>query len=724
MKIQTKILLLLLALIGVFICGVWALRSAAEQRFRQIAQARATERNAMFDEFLRVRGDNLEALVEDSTIWDEFVNALRTNDRAWAEKHFTEETLPAHQVNGIWAYKLDRTLLFSRNNRYSKDLEQLPIPPQAFAQLFEKQRTCHFYLQTPEGWMEIRGATVHPSHDRFRETPPQGYFFAAHIWINDDIRRMSLFTGYGIRIVPVQTVVGQSAEEYGQITFSRLLPGWDGKPVAQILVENDSPIIRELRRTSQSLFIYLLIFGAAVSCIIAVCLILWVRRPLRIIARNLETQNPSGLEPLSRQRDEFGKLAALILRFRHTEEQLQKAEEELRHSQKLDALGRLAGGVAHDFNNLLTAIIGYSELLENEPSGDGHQAEYARLIHKAGDQAAALTRQLLAFSRKQLLQPKVLDFNALVLDMEKLLQRIIGEHISISIRSNARRARVMADASQLEQVIINLGVNARDAMPRGGSLLIETSNTTLSTEAPAVQHEGLAPGDYVRLSVTDTGSGIDQETLSRIFEPFFTTKGPGRGTGLGLATVYGIVKQSQGTILVTSELGKGSTFAILLPCVDAPVEEDGPAPAPMKDVDASKSILVVEDEEIVRKLVCAILEEAGYRVLCAESPSEALDFVKNDRGPIDLLITDVVMPEMHGPAMAKMLQTLIPRLRVLFISGYSDNDISEQGVIEPGLDLLQKPFTTEALLRKTREVLEVQSEARESDEIESGRPPH
>jgi len=711
MKIQTKTLLLLLALISIFLGGLWAFKSAEDRRYKQIAQARAIERNAMFDDFIQVRGDNLSALVEDSTVWDEFVNAFRTNDRAWAEKHFTDETLATYQANAIWAYKPDRTLFFSRNNRYAKDLNQLPASPEVFTRLFEKQRTCHFYLQIPQGLIEIRGATVHPSNDRFRETTPQGYFFAAHIWINEDIRRMSLFTGYAIKIVPADTLVRQSAEEDGRITFSRTLPGWDGKPIAQITVENDSPIIRELRQASQNLFIYLLIFGAAVSCIVATCLIRWVRRPLRIISRNLETENPSGLEPLSRQRNEFGKLAELILRFRHTELRLQKAEEELRHSQKLDAVGRLAGGVAHDFNNLLTAIIGYSELLEHQPPGDRHSVQYARLIHKAGDQAAVLTGQLLAFSRKQILQPRVLDFNALVMEMEKLLQRIIGEHISISIRANASDGRVLADPHQLEQVIINLGVNARDSMQQGGSLLIETSNVTFTHDNLPTLGRVVAPGEYVRLGVTDTGSGIDQETLSRIFEPFFTTKSPGRGTGLGLATVYGIVKQSHGVILVETELGKGSSFIVLLPRANAPIEPEETKLPPILKTDSPKTILVVEDEEMVRQLVCTVLEEAGYLTLSAETPSKALELVRRRQEAIDLLVTDVVMPGMHGPALAEILRPLVPGMRVLYISGYSENDFSDQGVIDPNLDLLKKPFTQEALIRKIREVLDQQSTA-------------
>ncbi len=703
MKVQTKIVLLLVLMVAAFVGGLVAFKWSEQRKYKRLAEARAVERERSFEDFLRVRGDNLKALVDDSTVWDDLVLALMKGDAGWAETNFDEDELVNFQANAVWIYKPDRSLFYSLNNRYAKTLRELPVPPEAFEALFAGKRECHFFLETPEGWMEIRGATVHPSRDRFRETKPQGYLFAGHFWITENIRRMSLFTGYSIRVLPASAPVpaAKGGEELGRIRFSRPMPGWDGKPAAQIVVENDSPIIRELNRASERLFHWLLGAAAALLLLLSVSLYRWVRRPLRFISRNLQCENPEALEKLQRNGNEFGKLAALILQYRCTEKKLHQAEDELRHAQKLEAVGRLAGGVAHDFNNLLTAILGYSQLLERRLAHDPDGLEHARLIHKAGEQAAGLTRQLLAFSRKQLLQPRVLDLNALVRDMDKLLGRVIGEHIRIDLHTQAEDARVLADPNQLEQVILNLGVNARDAMPSGGTLLIATRNI-----AHAQGSDGRLAGECVRLSVTDTGSGMDDETRTRIFEPFFTTKGPGRGTGLGLATVYGIVKQSQGVICVESELGKGSTFVIDLPRSDGVVEAPPPPPPPIERSDKAETVLVVEDEEVVRMLVCAVLSEAGYEVLCAGSPTEALQLVQGHRGSIDLLVTDVVMPGMHGPAMARLLAPLQPCMRVLYVSGYSENDISDQGVIDPGIEVLQKPFTHEVLIRKVREVLQ------------------
>jgi two-component system cell cycle sensor histidine kinase/response regulator CckA len=390
---------------------------------------------------------------------------------------------------------------------------------------------------------------------------------------------------------------------------------------------------------------------------------------------------------------------------RAAEEALRKSEDELRHAQKLEAVGRLAGGVAHDFNNLLTAIVGYAELLARRDTDDPVVREHAQLIARAGEQAATLTRQLLAFSRKQLLLPRVIDLNRLVVDMEQLLQRVIGERFNLKTIPAAQDGRVKADPNQLEQVLLNLSVNARDAMPNGGTLVIRTSNVQLDGSVPGDMSNPLPSGDYVVLSVTDTGAGMDEETKSRIFEPFFTTKGPGKGTGLGLSTVYGIVRQSGGGISVESEPGSGSTFRIFLPHEDAPIDYDKEPAAPVERTDGSETVLVVEDEEIVRELVCDVLEEQGYHVLCAANGREALEMAKNFHGEIDLLITDVVMPQMNGQELAETLSYLRPEMKVLFVSGYSDTDLGDHGMLDPRIELLQKPFAPHELSRKIREIM-------------------
>ncbi len=382
-----------------------------------------------------------------------------------------------------------------------------------------------------------------------------------------------------------------------------------------------------------------------------------------------------------------------------------RLEQQLRQVQKMEAIGRLAGGVAHDFNNLLTVISGYCQMLLEDPGASGPQREYIAEIKDAGDRAAALTRQLLAFSRQQVLQPRILDLNALIANVEKMLRRLIGEDIELVTAQAPEVELVKADPGQVEQIIMNLAVNARDAMPKGGKLTIETTNVELD-ETYVHSHGPVKPGPYVMLAVCDTGIGMDSQTQSRIFEPFFTTKEQGKGTGLGLSTVYGIVKQTGGYIWVYSEPGRGATFKIYLPRVEEVAETIEPRKVPAKLHEGTESILLVEDEERVRKLTRRILEANGYKVLVATRGDEALRICGEHKGAIHLLLTDVVMPEMSGPEVANQLSLLRAEMRVLYMSGYTDDAVVRHGMLEPGMAFLQKPFTPEILLSKVREVLD------------------
>jgi signal transduction histidine kinase/CheY-like chemotaxis protein len=388
-----------------------------------------------------------------------------------------------------------------------------------------------------------------------------------------------------------------------------------------------------------------------------------------------------------------------------TERALRDSEEQLRQAQKMEAVGRLAGGIAHDFNNLLTAIQGYSELMLLRLPPRDPLRRHAEEIHKASGRAAALTRQLLAFSRKQVLEPKLLDLNAIVAGMDGMLRRVIGEDVELVSRPADRLGAVHADPGQLEQVILNLAVNARDAMPNGGKLILETRNAEVrpgSREASA----GLAPGRYVVLAVTDTGVGMDAGILSRIFEPFFTTKEKGKGTGLGLSTVYGIVKQSGGHVFVRSEPGLGSTFEIYLPRVEGQPEAAAEERQATEPARGRETILLVEDEELVRDFAREVLEMHGYRVLEASGGGEALLLCERHTGPIDLMLTDVVMPHLNGRQLYERLAPTRPEMRVLYMTGYTEDAIVHQGTLDPGTALITKPFTPDALVRKVREMLD------------------
>ena len=379
-------------------------------------------------------------------------------------------------------------------------------------------------------------------------------------------------------------------------------------------------------------------------------------------------------------------------------------EQRLRQSQKMEAVGRLAGGVAHDFNNLLMVIKGHTELLRNVlPPAD----EYTRKIEhieRAADRASGLTRQLLAFSRLQMLQPKVMNLNDAVADMGRLLPRLIGEDIELVIRASDNLGAIRADRSQMEQIIMNLVVNARDAMPDGGKLIIETSNIELD-RLYNEKHPIVREGCYVLLCVSDTGTGMSMETQAHIFEPFFTTKAQGKGTGLGLATVYGVVKQSGGFIWVYSELGRGTTFKIYFPRIDQPVDRVDATPVFSEAPSGNETILLTEDERDVREVAREFLESGGYTVIEARDGIEALGLVEKHEGAIDLLITDMVMPRMTGQELAARLKEQRPKLRMLYMSGYSERAAADSLRAEPGVKLLAKPFSRSALLRTVHELL-------------------
>ncbi|HVF73082.1 MAG TPA: ATP-binding protein [Chthoniobacterales bacterium] len=718
MKVQTKITLLLLAVVATFMAGLWAFRVYDRHKFARVAADRENERRQSFDAFLKKDGEPLKTLAEYDAYWDDMVQAVATKNQRWFEEFVNDTSLMGYKANAVWIYAPDGQLVYTKDSNNERPPD-LPVPATGFPTIFQAEPFAHFFVRIADDVVEIRGATIHGSKDLGRQTPLKGYFFVGRLWNQPALDEMSLFSSNQIALLPPRDPprVLKSDQENGVVSFAQKLPGWDGKPVAELVVRNESPVVRELNRSSERLWVAFCAFAVVLLLLLSLSLVRWVTQPLRLIMESLKRSDAKPIDGLCKDSSEFGEMARTTRKFfeqrdnlmremeerRVTEQALRKSEEELRHSQKMEAVGRLAGGVAHDFNNLLTAIIGYAELIATRTSSNSLAKQNAELIRKAGEQAAALTRQLLAFSRKQILQPKVIDLNSLVVEMEKLLRRVIGERFDLQSQPDAKNGRIKADPSQLEQVVLNLGVNARDAMPRGGKLIIRTENVQLD-QATAPQLS-IPPGDYVMLSVTDTGAGMDEDTMSHIFEPFFTTKGPGKGTGLGLATVYGIVRQTGGGISVESEVGSGSTFRIYLPQVTAPVEFSRTAPAPVAKSTNFETVLVVEDEDIVRELVCEVLEDQGYNVICARDGIEAMHVAAEIEGQIHLLVTDVIMPHMNGHELAVKLSALRPDMKVLYVSGYSDNDIGDHGVLDPRYELLQKPFTPQTLARKIRDVI-------------------
>ena len=441
------------------------------------------------------------------------------------------------------------------------------------------------------------------------------------------------------------------------------------------------------------------------------------------------------LEGRARVRDRFGKSKLLEYRFRHKsgawiwirdEQRYQPAEEgewieavgtwidiseqkrleaNVLQMQKIETVGMLAGGIAHDFNNLLSVIRGYTELGLEEARGDEAQRKNLEEILRASRQAAALTSQLLAFSRKQILQPEILDINDVLRETSKMLERLIGENIELHLLPHPELAQVSADRGQVQQIIMNLAVNARDAMPDGGKLVVETGHAVFDEEYVRGHFPAL-PGKYVMLAVSDSGAGMDAATQARIFEPFFTTKEKGKGTGLGLSTVYGIVKQSNGFVWVYSERGRGTTFKVYLPRVEGRRETPIPETGPAEGLGGTEAILVVEDEAPLRELACRILQRKGYSVIPAANGEEALERAASCAGKIDMLVTDMLMPRMGGKELASRMKARFPGIRVLYISGYTDHSIVHRGILDEGVAFLQKPFSMESLARKVRAILD------------------
>lgn len=527
---------------------------------------------------------------------------------------------------------------------------------------------------------------------------------------------MALHTSVLFIVLSAGIALGDRQSLLRRMVFSRTLSGAMLRRILPLAAA--IPVfIGWLRLKGQAAGLYGTEAGAAMTALAAVllmaCVVYLAAKPAYLLelkkyeAELALRENHVVLERLVAERTAALSLANKKLLEREAQREAaeaaqKKLQEQLLQSQKMEAVGRLAGGVAHDFNNLLGAILGYARfLIDALPEGDPRRADTQEII-KAGEKATGLARQLLAFSRKQVLQPRVLDLGAVVADMGKLLRRVIGENIELDIRTGHEPGRVFADPGQMEQVIMNLAVNARDAMPGGGRLTLETSQVELD-EAYLRTHAEAVPGRYIMLAVSDTGCGMDQGIRSHLFEPFFTTKEKGKGTGLGLATVYGIVKQSGGNIFVYSEPGKGAAFKIYLPASGEPAAAPEAKPV-AEDLRGNGTVLVVEDDEALSSLARRILSENGYTVLTALTPAAAMEICRAHAGVIDVLITDLVLPGMGGRELADKAAALRPGLKVIFVSGYTEA-IVQQDAMYAGEPFLEKPFSAQALLGKVKEVL-------------------
>lgn len=575
----------------------------------------------------------------------------------------------------------------------------------------------------------VIGGDVVPVHEALVDatTRSPDVLFAYVTGFEGEIVAHTFEGGFPRGLLPSAPVIGggrafiRLSTGLGPVLLSRqpLVPGLRGAVYVGL---SEKPIQARLRVVRDRV-VGIVLAVMALSLFVAVLIGRRIVAPLAELSESMRAFGEEGahegeVHPKGGGREVLDLAAAfnrMIADRRHAEEALRKTEAQLRQSQKMEAIGRLAGGVAHDFNNLLTAITGYSEMMLDDLAEHDPHRHGLEEIRKAAERAAALTSQLLSFSRRQILAPRVLDLNRVVGEMDPMLRRLIGEDIVLESSLAPGLGMTMADPHHVEQVLVNLVVNARDAMPEGGHLTLETANVDLDEEYVG-RRLGAKPGPYVMLAVSDTGCGIDPKVLPHIFDPFFTTKEKGKGTGLGLATVFGIVSQSGGHVTAYSEPCKGTSFKVYLPRLSGDalrMKVDAPATSE-RTTGGGETLLLVEDERTVRDLAARMLRRYGYKVIEASGGGEALELMAAGTEPVHLLVTDVVMPGMSGRQLSERLLSRFPALRVMYISGYTDNAIVHHGVIDPGVAFLQKPFTQDALARKVRETLDARLSAAEA----------
>jgi signal transduction histidine kinase len=585
MKIKIKLGFLVFLISLIFIFGLILLRYYDVGRLQAVFKNRTAEEAKSFDDILRLNGKSLENLAYDYTYWDEMVNFILNKDMKWAQQMLGSDVLSTYDANAIWVYSVDFSLVYSINNLKSKELEEIPLFKEIFNKLFAQERFCHFFMNTPEGIMEVRGATVHPSSDPERKTPPQGYFFTGRIWGQKYLAEFSELIGGTVTIVPLvekEPSPSSGQSRYGIVSFSRILNGWDKSPLARLSVQVKSATIAELRRSYQQRFIFSLIFALLMVIILSIFLRDWISKPLYAISRSLDSENPIYIEGFKKEKDEFGNIAQLISKFfaqrsalvkeiterKKTEEELRNTYEQLKQTQlqlvqaaKMSAVGQLASGVAHEINNPLTGVLNNIQLLKTqlEQKKDVSPSELKEIIDIAEESASrckTIVRTLLDYSRVSRGPFQFLSLNETIEKVFPLIDiELKKENILIQKEFQPDLPKILGDSQLLQQVIFDIIANARWAIlqksKEGGMIKIKT--------------EASPDKNTVLIYISDSGIGITEANIRRIFEPFFSTKPPGEGTGLGLSIVYNIIRDHKGTIEVESQPNQGATFKISLP---------------------------------------------------------------------------------------------------------------------------------------------------------------
>jgi len=724
MSVRRRLILLLCAIIAIFAVALFVIWQIDRQQFAALEGARLTQRKEALDRFLQQWGTSLRAFVNQQSRSDGLLEAIKNSDRAWVEANLSSSVLTDYGAHTLWIYRADGSLFFGRNSLYVDKLDEAPVPRDGFEKLFSNQKAVHFFAKAPAGVVEIRGATVHPSRDAERTSPAGGYLFVGRLWSPEELKEMSTFHGDALSLVDTSYATDGLVLPNGTIAFTQNLPGWDGKAAGRLLVQSESPWMTHISVLRWQTWAWVIAFTVVLIGAVLFALRKWVWRPMRRLGQSLRGEDVTLIRAYDNDRGEVGAIARMIRSFfeqreailremnarRQAEKALHDTEEQLRHSQKIEAVGRLAGGVAYDFNNFLTAIIGYGLLLQERLARDTEARTQLEEMLKAAYRAATLTRQLLAFSRKQILYPRTIDLNKLVQDLEPMLRRLVKYQVELRVLADAPQSSVRVDRTQMEQVLLSLVDNARDAMPNGGILTVSTADTLIPepTEQNGIE---LPAGTYVTLEVSDTGTGMDEATRERIFEPFFTTKPAGDAIGLSLAAVYGTVQQSGGAITVKSTPGEGSTFLIHLPLVAEPATDLASSPyQPNAYIrPQGETVLIVESDPGVLRLVSSVLTQQGFRVLTAEDAASARTLEEQNPGTIRLLLTNAVVRGGSGAELAEEFRRRQTQMEVLYMNGYPEFHGQENTVSGDEEHLLVKPFTPAVLIERVCQILSSRS---------------
>jgi len=711
MNIRVKLSVLLLLILSLVLAGILIQYEIEKRGLISLIQNEKVDKEANINRLLKLEGRLLETFAYDYTYWDEmveFVNNSKNNP--WASVEVDQPVLTSYKANAIWIYTKDSSLAYSLNNLNDINLKNIPIPKKAITKLLGKKRFCHFFINTDKGILEIRGATIHPSTDNERKTPPQGYFFVSRLLDKKYITELSELTNGKVEITqyPDNDNLALSQKK-NIITFTKALNAWDNNPIGYINIEFESNLLPIANNIFRNELILFALFCVIFATFIFVTLSYYVVNPLQLLSKSLKTKDITYVSKIQKKRDEFGELARLILDFfkvneelqqeiierKRVEEERKKLEERVARQEKMESLGRLAGGVAHDLNNILTGMVTYPDyLLWTIPDTPENKKvrDVINTVKESGERASAIVSDLLTMTRSSTAEMKPLDLNKLVEDYKKSPEYIelMNRYPRITFETLLDRDlyNILGSSHMIHKALMNLVINAAEAMPNGGKITVSTENRYVDKAING--YDSIYEGNYVVLSVADQGTGIPQEDLKRIFEPFYTKKAMGRsGTGLGLSVVWNTMQTHKGYINVQSQESVGTIFELYFPITEEAIEQQADIPIDQYRGNNEK-ILVVDDIAYMRIVTSKILESLGYDVATVSSGEEAIEYIKQN--PVDLIILDMIMdPGIDGCETYQRIVEIRPT-KAIIVSGYSETDRVRKAKELGAGQFLQKPY--------------------------------